>query len=194
MTEIIENLLPDESISNLESLLLSNDFPWYFNKSVIEKTAPKESFMRNDSTMESNQFTHIFFSDGNICSSFFEKIFPIVNLLGMYKQKEFSSRLIRVKANLLTKNESFPVDCHNFPHTDSSSVPGESLLYYVNDSDGDTFIFNEKRGTEFNKLTLNKRITPKMGKSVFFDSDYYHASSCPKKTDVRVVINFLFNK
>ena len=194
MYELIDNLVTSSDADRLQNFLLSTDFPWYFNEYVIDKKVYNESFLEDKNTIESNQFTHVFFSDGVIRSKFFEMVMPIVMLLEIRMERSFSNRLVRVKANLLTKNSSYEDGQHNTPHTDSSSFPGESLLYYVNDSDGDTFIFNEKRGTDFKDLTLNKRVTPKRGKCMFFDSEYYHASSCPKNSDVRVVINFLFNK
>lgn len=194
MAEIIDDLIPIKEVERIENILLSHDFPWYLNKCVVDKSLQYESFLRDKKTIDSNQFTHVFFSDGYVKSSFFHLVEPFSFYLMSRVQKDFSKRLVRVKANFLNKQELYPEDCYNFPHTDSSSVPGESLLYYVNDSDGDTFLFNEKRGNNFDDLSLNKRISPKKGRSLYFDSDYFHASSCPKKSNFRVVINFLYAK
>lgn len=194
MVQIIEDLIPDNLINDLENLLLCNEFPWYLNQYVVDKTAPSESFLQDDKTINSKQFTHLFFADGFIRSDFFNDIFPIIPFLEIKQQKNFRDRLIRVKANLLPKQESYPLDYYNSPHVDSITEPGESLLYYVNDSDGETFLFNERKNTKFSHLTLNQKISPKRGRSIFFDSDYYHASSSPKNSDIRVVINFLFRK
>jgi spore coat polysaccharide biosynthesis protein SpsF (cytidylyltransferase family) len=40
---------------------------------------------------------------------------------------------------------------------------------------------------------LIKRISPKKGTAVYFPSNTYHASSPPRKTNKRIVINFVFN-
>jgi len=191
--QIIDDLIPTSLVKNIESLLLDSSFPWYYNSYVVDKSSIKElpSFLIDDKTIETKQFTHIFFSDGDVKSQFFHLITPFIALLEKHTDTELMGKLIRVKANLLTK-ENYPEDHYNTPHIDSTLMPGISLLYYVNESDGDTFIFNEKQGVD--KLTVKDRFTPKKGRCLYFDSDYYHASSCPKKTDVRVVINFLFRK
>ena len=87
---------------------------------------------------------------------------------------------------------------HDNPHVDSD-VSHLVCLYYVNDSDGDTFIFDKTvndvhperdsfNGVEFNVV---QRVTPKKGRAVIFDGTTYHASSCPSK-DIRCIINFNF--
>ena len=72
------------------------------------------------------------------------------------------------------------------------------ILYYVNDTDGDTFLFDKR--ADYNDLkttavepndSLNiiKRISPKKGRALLFSGDRYHSSSGPTK-DIRCIINF----
>ena len=67
------------------------------------------------------------------------------------------------------------------------------MIYYVNDSDGDTIFFNEKHtGTIDNsKKTISQRITPKKNKCIIFDGLQYHAGSTPKNSH-RMFININF--
>jgi len=58
-------------------------------------------------------------------------------------------------------------------------------LYYVNNSDGDTVLFEEDKKTEI------KRVTPKKGRVVFFDGSIPHCSSRPS-LNTRAVINMDF--
>ena len=64
------------------------------------------------------------------------------------------------------------------------------MVYYVNDSDGDTVLFNEFYNTK--SVSINRRIAPKKGRAVIFDSNRFHASSNPINTPTRFVINFTF--
>jgi len=74
-------------------------------------------------------------------------------------------------------------------------------LYYVNDADGDTVIFNKTANYMFedpltkelnpNELPILQTITPKKGRCVLFDGRYFHASTQPT-TGIRCVVNFNF--
>ena len=65
------------------------------------------------------------------------------------------------------------------------STPHFVLIYYINDSDGDTTLFKDDKKTEI------KRIKPKKGRVAFFDGSIYHCSSTPVKS-TRAIINFDF--
>ena len=70
------------------------------------------------------------------------------------------------------------------PHPDYLRDGFKTVLYYVNDSDGDTFLFN---GSE-----CIHRISPVMGTGVLYPSVTLHAGSTPTKCNTRVVINIVF--
>ena len=69
-------------------------------------------------------------------------------------------------------------------HTDIKR-PHMVCLYYINDSDGDTILYEDDEKTEI------QRVTPKKGRIVFFEGSIKHCSSSPSKTH-RSVINFDF--
>ena len=62
-----------------------------------------------------------------------------------------------------------------------------SIIYYVHDTDGDTVFYNK----ECKKII--KKVTPKKGRAVIFDSLIFHSYMRPVKSDKRVVINFIVN-
>ena len=74
-------------------------------------------------------------------------------------------------------------------------------IYYVNDSDGDTVIFNKQfenyvfntplKELDPNNLPILQTITPKKGRCVIFNGKFFHASTQPT-TGVRCIINFNF--
>jgi len=82
--------------------------------------------------------------------------------------------------------------------------PHYTMLYYVNDTDGDTIFSTihesevehiENEFEKFNyvnkKTQIRERVSPKQGRCVLFDGLIYHASSTPTKNE-RFVINFNF--
>jgi hypothetical protein len=80
------------------------------------------------------------------------------------------------------------------PHVDTT-IPHETCIYYINSTDGDTVLFDQKydpslskHDNDNKKKTEHSRITPMQGKAVLFDGLRYHASN-PSKTDLRFVLN-----
>ncbi len=102
----------------------------------------------------------------------------------------------RVKVNILTKQADAPENHYNIAHPDSALSTEYTAIYYVNDSDGDTFIFNEVQPQEMlhrpKQLTIQHRITPKKNSILVFPSNQWHASSNPRVSTDRIVINIVF--
>jgi len=70
---------------------------------------------------------------------------------------------------------------HYSPHVDLP-FPHTVVLYYVNDADGDTVIFDKDKN-------IVKRISPKRGRILMFDGTMYHGGGIPKDGP-RCAINF----
>lgn len=183
MIDIIDDFLPVTYQNKLESLLTSNDVPWfYYNQTSMNAVDYRDSY-----TIDNPQFVHVaFFRQKN--TDLFEYLYPAVFFLEQQTGISYHDRLLRIKANLVYKRENYPADHYNMPHVDED-IPCETLLYYVNDSDGDTFIFNNE-----DRLSIEQRITPKKGRGVLFDSRILHAGSPPRITEARIVLNFMFYK
>ena len=94
----------------------------------------------------------------------------------------------------------------NYIHV-NRDVPHLVLLYYVNDSDGDTVIYDKtiddipysvRYPEEYYDMNITHKVTPKKGRVLVFDGKYYHAPSSPTKS-MRCIItldlfgNFLDN-
>jgi hypothetical protein len=171
--KIIDNLLEPDVANNIESQLLSVNFPWYYQISTCNSDEH-----RDINTVECPQFCHGFYYDGTTNSSYWNLVKPIVDKAGF----DISS-VIRVKANLMYCHPLYLFSSHTMPHIDYPGLKTESLIYYVNDSDGDTFLIEE-----------GHRITPKKNKAIVFDSFKLHAGSPPKEDKVRVVINVVLRK
>lgn len=70
---------------------------------------------------------------------------------------------------------------HYAPHIDFP-VPHTVLLYYVNDADGNTVFFN-------NKKEVVQEVEPRKGRLLVFDGTVYHGGGIPR-TGPRCVVNY----
>ncbi len=124
---------------------------------------------------------------------FFSQLKPLVltvqDIMGSNMRLDM---MLRCKINILWQKESFPEDHWNVVHQDSD-VESVSMIYYVNDSDGDTYLFNQfYENGRLPELTIAKRVTPKKGRVLLFDGRRYHAGSNPRTSRERIVINYVF--
>ena len=99
------------------------------------------------------------------------------------------NRVLRLKFNILPRGNG--QGSYHTPHVDQDR-PHKVFLYYVNDSDGDTYFFNERLGYNGKEFTVNEQVSPKMGRAVLFDGDIYHASSSPTNSNMRCILNIDF--
>jgi hypothetical protein len=125
---------------------------------------------------------------------YFEFIKPMVYIAQNHIERQIVS-VERAKFNFMLQQPHAPEYHYNIAHKDTTEKNYYSMIYYVNDSDGDTFLFNEY-WDEINdkppeKLTLFNRVTPKRNRAVIFDSNRFHASSSPRLNKERLVINFV---
>jgi hypothetical protein len=129
---------------------------------------------------------------------YFETLKPIICHLqdALREEKYRVTDILRIKTNLLLREKDFKKNQYNIPHVDSilnEKNVDFTMLYYLSDSDGDTFFFDQHytEGKHPGKLTVAQRVTPKKNRAVIFDSTRYHASSNPSINKTRLVINFM---
>jgi len=191
--KLIENILADNVKDRLKRILLTDSFDWLYNGSTARIIPGNKSAIEDSNTKDSIQFTHSLFENQRFNSEYVEYVIKIMKAL---EEKEgiVCTTLYRAKCNLIPQDSSYGLNEYHPPHIDSKDVNDNTytLVYYVNDSDGDTFVFNEKYGDEFTDLTIAHRQTPKEGSALLFKSTNYHASSSPINTKSRVVINIVF--
>jgi hypothetical protein len=65
------------------------------------------------------------------------------------------------------------------------------MIYYVNDSDGNTVMFDKKGDQGFDNLQIQDTASPKKNTAVMFESDWYHTSTNPIDNPTRIVLNFI---
>jgi hypothetical protein len=100
--------------------------------------------------------------------------------------------ILRIKANWVPAAPLTSKGRYQMPHIDDDREH-KVFLYYVNDADGDTIMFNELyQGFGPEEFTIRDRITPQKGKAIVFNGDNFHAPSAPIMTPYRCVINIDF--
>lgn len=185
---VIDDLVADSFANKILSDLCNPFFPWYLSRTLLTvKSHEFENAKQDyDNIQEYLAFIHVFFSndDGNtvrnsesapLAEDLFRAILEKLNLN--------TGEILRVKANFQTQHRSKINGTHNTPHVDNET-PHYTGIYYVNDCDGDTFLFDGTKEIA--------KISPKKGRIVIFDGKTLHAGSHPYLSDFRMVINFNF--
>jgi hypothetical protein len=188
MIQVIENFAPATFADSLENLC-KTEMPWYWS----ENTSGANRSLNSDNSESNFQFgfNHIAMFDTGYKSEFFDKIIPLVYFMEE-KTGIAVKELYRIR---LALNPWTAVETKHHPHVDDHR-PHKVLLYYVNDSDGDTFMYNEM--FEIGKpkpenFTIRERISPQKNKAVVFDGHIFHSSSKPNNHASRFIVNIDFN-
>ena len=196
MIKVIDNYLPKEYVDDIEKLFLkpeehsSSEINWYYNDYTASKDADYLKRIKdNKHFFDSYQFTHIFYNMGEKNSSYFDKIIKILE-----DTKINWKSIERIKANFTTNLTNRKPGDIVVPHQDIKpnsdyykNKKAISIIYYVHNTDGDTVFYDD----ECKKII--KKVSPKKGRAVVFDSLIFHSYKSPMKSDKRVVINFIVN-
>lgn len=193
--QVIENLIPVGWQQGIMDLM--TDIPWIRQPGTSYKVNDYSFIQGMDKfedefTVDSPQFVH-FLIDTKQTSPVYSYIRPILYMLEDKLGKKIT-KICRIKINHQYPIIGFSEHNYNIAHVDDSNGKLLSAVYYINDSDGDTVIFNEKYSVsaDIKELTILQRIHPKAGKVIVFPSTQMHASSNPINTSSRYVINFMF--
>jgi Rps23 Pro-64 3,4-dihydroxylase Tpa1-like proline 4-hydroxylase len=196
---VIDNFLP-ERIWNQINYEMNNTytFPWYYVGNTVGGKGDSEynnefanRFANDPNVLDLPIFTHTFYKSSDQSSSGW---LPLVTSITQQAESVLGvscSNIRRIKSNLtlpLYPNS----ECYSIPHTDHLKDTSISVLYYVNDSDGDTIMFDktyEDTLHPLGDLTITKRVTPKANRAVIFNSNILHSSSSGQTSDKRIIIN-----
>ncbi len=176
MDSIIDSFKIKKNVAdNLEQLICSDVFPWYFNNETVGNDKGK---INHNENYDGFQFVHGLYRNQVPTSPFFNDIIPV---LTSFKQLQFEY-FKRIKLNLNLKSHNEYV--HLPIHIDIEHSIFTSMIYYVNDSDGDTLFFDKQNN-------IIERVSPEKGKVIYFKSNIPHAAENPVKNIKRIIINFL---
>lgn len=187
----VENFLPNSYQKVLFDLVTQNSFPWYYHES-ISGIDNLDQFSQDNLQYG---FAHIAYSNDE-AYEFSKTFYPMI----FFIEEKFNipvEKLLRIRLGLnLRKTDKNVV---HGPHVDYQ-VPHKTLLYYVNDSDGDTIFYDKffeindmsKNSVDFSEMKIEKTVSPKQNRAIVFDGLQYHSSSSPSKYVKRIAININF--
>jgi hypothetical protein len=165
----IQNIVTDEYKNQLIEYFENDKFEWVMNG--------KGGFI----PLYSHRYNHPIITD-SVCvdAKTFNIVLPIIHDF----QNKTGIKIIKIKGcriNLLKRYKMSYEELKVALHTDAPS--GLSIIYYVNDSDGDLVVTND------NKEIIDT-YTPKAGSVAYFDSRLLHAATNPIISEKRMAIFF----
>lgn len=182
------NVLPPQLFSRLVSTISHSEFPWYFNSTAYENvTEPLLGY----------SYSHLAWKDGQSNSPIGPMIETVFLMLADVMQQDVD-KLIRARVGCIGVTAT---PHRHTPHVDLE-YPHQTTLLYLNDSDGNTELYNELYDNSSqlsnqvyfqnlkNSVSLAQSIQPKANKLVCFDGFRYHSSETPTTVPRRLVVNF----
>jgi hypothetical protein len=118
MYKVIDNLLPEKELKNIQDVMLSADFPWFFKNTISDA---KE-------IIDDYYFVHMFYAQ-TITSGFYNILDPIIKKLD-------ANALVRIKGNMHPNVNKF---VENNKHIDFS-FQHKGAIFYVNTNNGFTIL------------------------------------------------------
>lgn len=185
---IQDNFLPINDFKKLQSFVLSNEFPWFYSDRV---SLPPGDHQFNDTySKETDGFYHMLYAQDEESYSMFAKDFEgFFNKL--FEEFGYSNKsILRARLGLKMPKANHTKENYNLPHIDYN-FPHDTVIFYLNDSDGNTRMFNEHElhSPMTNQYTVKDEIEPKENRILLFDGLQYHTASNPINTNRRVVLN-----
>jgi hypothetical protein len=183
---IIDQAVPVSVQNIIESIALSDKINWFRQKQAVYDEGVVPIFPTTPDSLDVQQFMHMIYDIKQPVSQLFPTLLPVITAIP-YTIKQ----LIRIKMNLCVYAKTDNPDSHGMPHVDFTEVtePLLTAIYYVNDSSGDTLIFDQRAGHK-GTLSVKARVPPKKGRLVVFDGALLHAGNTSRNNQPRLNINF----
>ena len=177
---IFDNIIDKQSQTKIQHLLFDK-VRWQF---IADVTKP-------DNKQQRPGFSYHFITDKTNVFDYHKDVLKIIDAACQkinFKRQDCLQGRSFLQLPLNLKDRSIDA-----PHVDAD-VEHLVVLYYVNDSDGDTVIYENKfqgydKVPHFDDLVEKKRVTPKAGRVVIFNGKHWH-TSCQPEHNVRCIINY----
>jgi len=172
MYKIVNDAISKSYQDLIEEVLTSEEFKWSYQPKITD----------NDNVNDSNSGFGVTLLRDNYKSEYAGLLYPVLlEAFDKYQKDVIIKNVFRIRAGMFVKNQTQGA---NMPHVDWD-FEHYTMLYYVNDSDGPTIIYDES-------ANMVDKVEPVKGRALIFSGDTIHASSSPKEHNCRIAINYNF--
>jgi len=199
--EIVDDFLDHSYAQHLREVVI--DTKWNFNPNITLPEAPVDPWSFGFTHTLHNLIDRKFITEVEGGLLWLPLILKVCSDFRLSK-----NQLLRARLDMTTRVPGKKV--HPI-HVDYQSTKCISGIYYLDNSDGDTLIFEEKfdKYPEKDKegrinltapaienppenVKVKEMITPKRNRLVLFDGAYWHTGMSPMEHDNRTLLNFVF--
>ena len=188
MIEVFDDIIDSELQDKIENMLMSFECPWYYHPSTVTSFDLEQNVKKYkipykivENMVDTHMFVHTIVRDGEIKSPVLGPVCAKILKQFVKKTNISTDNIYRLKANLQVRDTSIEENKYNAIHIDNDE-PHWVVIYYVNNSDGDTLLFDKN-------FQIIKKVSPKKGRILLFRGDILHASRGPRKSLNRCVLN-----
>jgi len=185
MIEVVDNFAPQDYFELIQNHVLSWDQCWFYQSNITAGVFEKKGLGKHGFNCHVVKDTNTFLDtyDAGL----------LTDLLVKMKNGIGCENILRSRLDMTVYT---PGGMRCDPHVDSP-YPHVATIFYLNDSDGNTVIFNEKFEGDTNidesKLTIQREIEPKANRLLIFNGHYIHTGHVPAKHNNRVILNSNFD-
>lgn len=193
MVQVFENIFTPQVFIKIQGAIMSSDTPWFF----VPTPWPADVITHSNPDKHAYTFAHVAL-DNNGINSPLGGLIEAAIIAAIDRTGDKIKSIDRIRLGLIPWAAE---PGQQAPHVDVPWAHKTGLIY-INDSDGDTVIYNEKYDPDSgldtrayfetikDRLTVHSTFTPQANTMVLFDGLMYHNSSSPVNTPRRVAINF----
>lgn len=174
MIKVIDDVVPPEYQDHIEKMIGGMKFPWNY----------KIGATHSDGVDDIYGFVKVLYYKFNKDipeQKYIDLLSPLIHTaISKYDSSLKLKDVFRIRAGLFTKNQNDGRE--HLPHIDFT-LEHHTMIYYVNDSDGPTSLFD-------NDKNLIQQCDPKKGRCIIFPGETFHSSAEPKYHPHRIAITF----
>ena len=186
--DVIDDFLDESYFDFIVNEVMGDDnFPWYYSEDSTYRNT--KTYSVNGEVKSTQGFSNVLVVDDKTHGRLGDLVYPFALKVKSYLG---AKKILRVRADMCLQN---PQGAVHGPHVDYPGKFHYSSILYLNETDGNTFIFNERDpgsqvdGKNISHFSIKETIQPKPNRLVVFDGRYIHSGCSPKEHKCRKLLN-----